>query len=121
MAYNDPQSVTANAVPYSLPRVITGTTVGRFVSADALRELTVDPRGSAKRRRNVARLYTKRTVLDPLGSGLSTLVQSMESITIDRPLSGVTDAEIEQDLLALIKWLTDNTNANLKKLIAGEN
>jgi hypothetical protein len=121
MAYNDPQSITVDGTAYSLPRVLTGTTVGRFVSADALRELTVDPRGTAKRRRNVGRFYTKRTVVDPLGSGLSTQVQSMVSITIDRPTSGVTDAEIEKDLLGLIAWLTASTNANLKKLVAGEN
>ncbi len=121
MAYTDPQSVTVNAVPYSLPRVITGTTVGRFVSADAVREVTVDPRGTAKRRRNVVRFYTKRNVLDPLGSGLSTTVQSMVSVTIDRPNSGVTDVEIGQDLDGLVKWLTDASKANQLKLIAGEN
>jgi len=121
MAYTDPQTVTVDAVPHTLPRVLTGTTVGKFVSADALRELTIDPRGTAKRRRNVGRFFTKRTVLDPLGSGLSTQVQSMVSITIDRPTSGVTDAEIEKDLLGLIAWLTASTNANLKKLVAGEN
>lgn len=121
MAYNDPQSVTHNAVAVSLPRVITGTTVGRFVSADAVFELTVDPRGSAKRRRNVARFYTKRTVLDPLGSGLSTQVQSMVSITIDRPSSGVTDADVNKDIDALILWLTAASKANQLKLAAGEN
>lgn len=121
MAYNDPQSVTHNAVAVSLPRVITGTTVGRFVAADATMELTVDPRGSAKRRRNVARFYVKRTALDPLGSGLSTTVQSMVSITIDRPNSGVADADINKDIDALIKWLTDNSKANQLKLVAGEN
>ncbi len=121
MAYIDPQSITVNAVPYSLPRQITGTTVGRFISADAVREVTIDPRGSAKRRRNVVRFYTKRNVLDPLGSGLSTQVQSMVSVTIDRPTSGVTDAEVVLDLLGLIKWLTDSTNANANKLAAGEN
>jgi len=121
MAYTDPQAITVDGTAHSLPRVLTGTTVGKFVSADAVRELTIDPRGSAKRRRNVGRFYTKRNVLDPLGSGLSTQVQSMVSITIDRPSSGVTDAEVEKDLLGLIAWLTANTNANLKKLVAGEN
>jgi hypothetical protein len=121
MAYTDPQAITVDAVPYSLPRVLTGTTVGRFVSADATRELTIDPRGSAKRRRNVARFYTKRNAVDPLGSGLSIPVQSMVSITIDRPTSGVTDADVEKDLLGVIAWLTASTNANLKKLVAGEN
>jgi hypothetical protein len=121
MAYIDPQAITVDAVPYSRPRVITGTTVGKFVAADATRELTIDPRGSAKRRRNVARFFTKRIALDPLGSGLSTQVQSMVSVTIDRPNSGTTDADIEKDLLGLIAWLTANTNANLKKFVAGEN
>jgi len=121
MAFTDPQTVTVDAVPYALPRVLTGTTVGRFVSADALREVTIDPRGTAARRRNVGRFYVKRNVLDPLGSGLSTQVQSMVSVTIDRPKSGVTDAEVEKDILGYIAWLTAGTNANLKKLIAGEN
>jgi hypothetical protein len=121
MAYNDPQAVTHNAVAVSLGRVITGTTVGRFVSPDATIELTVDPRGTAKRRRNVARFYVKRNVLDPLGSGLSTQVQSMVSVTIDRPNSGVTDADIGKDLDALVAWLTASSKANQIKLIAGEN
>jgi len=121
MAYTDPQTVTVDGTAHTLPRVLTGTTVGKFVSADAARELTIDPRGTAKRRRNVGRFYTKRTALDPLGSGLSTQVQSMVSITIDRPLSGVSDADIEKDILGLIAWLTASTNANLKKLVAGEN
>lgn len=121
MAFTDPQSVTVDAVPYSLGRVLTGTTVGRFVSADALREVTIDPRGTATRRRNVGRFYTKRVVLDPLGSGLSTQVQSMVSVTFDRPKSGVTDAEIEKDFLGYIASLTASSNAGLKKLIAGEN
>jgi hypothetical protein len=121
MAYTDPQTLTVSATPHSLPRVLTGTTVGKFVSADANRELTIDPRGTAKRRRNTGRFFTKRTVLSPLGSGLSTIEQSMVSLTIDRPLSGVTDAEIEADAAGFITWLTANTNANLKRLIAGEN
>jgi hypothetical protein len=121
MAFTDPQSVTIDGTASSLPRVLTGTTVGQFKSADAVLELTVDPRGTAKRRRNVGRLYKKRTVLDPLGSGLSTVVQSMVSITIDRPNSGVTDADIEKDLVGFIAWLTASTNSNMKKLIAGEN
>ncbi len=121
MAYTDPQTITVDAVPYTLPRVITGTTVGRFVSADAVREITIDPRGTAKRRRNVGRFFVKRNVLDPLISGVSTQVQSMVSITIDRPLTGISDADIEKDVNGYISWLTASSNANLKKLIAGEN
>jgi hypothetical protein len=120
MAYTDPQSVTVNAVATTYPRVLTGSTVGRFVAPDGASELTIDPRGTAKRRRNVSRFYTKRTATDP-GTGLTTTVQDMSSFTIDRGLSGATDQQILDSALGHIKWLTDNTNANLKKLIAGEN
>lgn len=121
MAYNDPQAVTIGGTAISLPRVLTGTTLGRFISADAANELTIDPRGTAKRRRNVARLYSKRNAVDPQVPSVTVPVQSMVSITIDRPNAGVADADIEKDLLGLIAWLTANTNANLKKLVVGEN
>lgn len=121
MAFSDPTSLTNDGTAVSLPRVLTGSTLGRFVAADAAHELTVDPRSTASRRRNVGRYYRRRTITDPVVPTLMTKVQSMVSITIDRPQVGVTDAEIEKDLLALIGWLTANTNANLKKLVAGEN
>lgn len=121
MAYNDPQTVTIDAVANVLPRVLTGTVLGRFVSADAVTELTIDPRGSAKRRRSVARLYRRRNAVDPQVPTMTVPVQSMVSVTIDRPSAGVSDADIEKDLLGFIAWLTASSNANLKKLIVGEN
>lgn len=121
MAYSDPTSLTNDGTAVSLPRVMTGTTVGRFVAADAAHEVTIDPRSTAARRRNVARYYRRRTGVDPQVPTLTTQFQSMVSVTIDRPRVGTTDAEIEKDLVALIGWLTANTNANLKKLVAGEN
>lgn len=121
MAFTDPQSITVDGTANSLPRILTGTSTGRFLSPDARIELTVDPRGSKSRRRNVARVYTRRSVADPVVPTAQVTVQSMVSLTIDRPLTGTTDADIEKDAAALVKWLTDGTNANLKKLIAGEN
>ena len=121
MAYSDPTSLTNDGTAVTLPRVITGSTIGKFIAADAAHELTVDPRTTAKRRRNVARYYRRRAGTDPQVPTLTIQNQSMVSITIDRPLVGVTDAEIEKDLLALIGWLTANTNTNLKKLVVGEN
>lgn len=121
MAYNDPQSITVGGTATSLPRVLTGTTVGKFISSDAAKELTIDPRGTSRRRRNVARLYTKRSIADPSGTGLQIQVGSMVSITIDRPLTGVTDAQIEAELVELITWATASSNQNLKKLVVGEN
>lgn len=120
MAFTDPQSITVNAVATSLPRVLTGTTVGQFVSGDALVELTIDPRGTAKRRRNVARLYVKKSVTDPL-TGLASIQGFMVSFTIDRPNGSITDSDIVDAASGLITWLTASTNAKLKQLAAGEN
>ncbi len=120
MAFTDPQSVTVSGTPVSLPRILTGTSVGSFKSTDGNTELTIDPRGTAKRRRNVARLYTKVNVTDPI-TGLVSLQGYMISITVDRPLVGVTDAQVEASYVALSSWSTATTNANFKKLAAGEN
>lgn len=120
MAFTDPQSVTISGTPVSLPRILTGTAVGNFRSADGNTELTLDPRGTAKRRRNVARLYVKKNVTDPI-TGLVSVQGYMISITVDRPLTGITDADAEALATALFTWATASTNSNLKKLIAGEN
>jgi hypothetical protein len=120
VAFNDPQSVTISGSASSLPRILTGTTVGSFKSSDGVTELTLDPRGTAKRRRNVGRLYAKKNVTDPI-TGLVSQQGYMVSITIDRPLSGITDADGEALATALFTWATASTNSNLKKLIAGEN
>ncbi len=120
MAFSDPQSLTIATVATSFPRILTGTTVGTFTTNDAKYELTIDPRGTAKRRRNVVRLYSKKSVTDP-GTGLVSEVGFMVSVTFDRPLSGVTDTDIIDSITALNAWGTASTNANFKKLAAGEN
>lgn len=122
MAFLDPQSITIGTDPaLTLPRQITGTVVGKFTSPDGVVELTLDPRNTAKRRRNVARLYHSKVINDPLVVGISTREGYMVSITIDRPFGLVTDAEVLADLKALITWGSAATDTNFKKLIAGEN
>lgn len=121
MAYSDPQSVTINSIAIPLPRTLTGTTVGQFVSADRNTTLTVDPRSTAKRRRNTVRLNQQKVTADPLVSTTNVRVGDMVSFTIDRPFEGYSDAEVLLQASGLIAWLTAGTNANLKSLIAGEN
>jgi hypothetical protein len=45
----------------------------------------------------------------------------MVSKTFDRPITGITDADIEAAEVALNTWETASSNANLNKLAAGEN
>lgn len=120
MAFTDPQSATIDSSAVSLPRLLTGTVVGRFVSNDGNLELVVDPRGTAKRRRSSAKLYIRKPIEDPV-TGLTRLEQHMVSITTDRPLTGITDQDAIDAFTALFGWATAGTNANLKKLVGGEN
>ncbi len=120
MAFTDPQSLTIATIATPLPRILTGTTVGQFVSSDTKVELTLDPRGTAKRRRNVARVYVKKNVTDAI-TGLVSEVGFMVSITVDRPLTGIADADAIDAITALNTWGSASTNANFKKLVAGEN
>lgn len=114
MAYADPQTINSIA----LNRVYSGSALGDFVSADSTTELTVDPRGTARRRRNVGRYYKRFPVVV---DGVTTQEQAMVSFTIDRPRGAVTDAEVEAMADALIAWLNASSKAALKKLIGGEN
>jgi len=120
VAFTDPQSVTVNAVARSLPRFLSGTTVGTFVSADGITKLTIDPNGTKSRRSNKAAIRENVNITDPV-TGLTKVDSHSFTIIANRPLTGVSDAVSEQLASAFITWLTANSNANLKKLLAGEN
>lgn len=115
----DPQSITIDGTTSSCSRVLTGTDLGRFLASDRKVRLEVQTT-SGGRVRTVARLVNEAVVVDPLTShnvGVSNTI----ALTINRPLQGFTDADVEKQVAGFITWLTAGTNANLKKIIAGEN
>jgi hypothetical protein len=120
MAFTDPQTVTVNAVARPLPRFLTGSTVGTFTSADGITKLTIDPNGTKSRRSNKASLRENVSIVDA-GTGLTRTESHSFTIISNRPLAGVSDAVAEQLATGAITWLTANSNANLKKILAGEN
>ena len=124
MAFNDPQSVTIDGTAYSLARSYTGSAQGRFTTADGARQLEIVPPSqgvtSTARRHSIARLRSTKISPDPL-TAVNTRVGDLISLNINRPSAGFTDAEIEKEVVGFFAWLTAGTNANLKKLIAGEN
>lgn len=120
MALNDPQSITVNAVPVSLPRVFEKTAPGTFVSADGTYTLEVLPSNGKTKVRTV-RLRNSKVTSDPLVTTTNRRVQDLISLTIIRPLDGYSDEEILQQITGFFTWFTTGTNANLKKVIAGEN
>jgi H+/gluconate symporter-like permease len=120
MAFTDPQSITVNAVARSLLRILTGSAVGTFFTADGVTTFTIDPSGTKARRIAKASIRENVNVTDPV-TGLVSVQNHSFTIISNRPKTGISDALAEQLAAGLITWATASTNANLKKLLAGEN
>ena len=122
MAFADPQSVTIGTTPgaVSLPRVNTGSDVGRFANYDSKVALEVST-AYGKRTRHVARLDFSKVVTDPLIATTNVLASGRVTLTVDVPPTGFSAAEQKDLAKALIAHLTASTDAALIKLIAGEN
>lgn len=122
MAYSDPQSVTIGTVPgaVSLPRVSNGSDTGSFRNYDLKTELKIRPT-YGRRTRKESRLDFSKVVTDPLVSTTNVLASASAIFVLDTPPTGFSGTEQKELATALLTWLTANTNANLIKLIAGEN
>lgn len=115
----DPQSITIDGVTKTLPRILTGTQEGRF--ADANTSISVESTSKNGRVRTVARLHAVKVTSDPLVSTTNILVDDSIALTFNRPTSGFSDADVLAQVKGFIAWLSASTDANLKKIIAGEN
>ncbi len=122
MAFADPQSVTIGTTPgaVSLARVNTGSDVGKFSNYDSKVALEVST-AYGRRSRHVARLTFSKVVTDPLVSTTNVLASGTVTLTIDVPPTGFSATEQKELALGLINHLTTSTNAQLIKLVAGEN
>lgn len=120
MAFADPQSITIDTVTTPLPRVMTNTGAGQFTSADGTVQIEVLP-STGKTKVRIARLRTTKITSDPLVTTTNIRVSDLISFNIVRPLDGYSDAEVVKQVTGFITWLTASTNANLIKLVAGEN
>lgn len=116
---SDPQSITIDGTATSLPRVLTGTREGLFESPNL--SLSVETTAKNGRVRTVARMQAEKITTDPLVATTNVLVSDSVAITINRPLNGFSDDDIVKQVTGFIGWLTASTNANLKKIVAGEN
>ncbi len=122
MAFSDPQSITIGTVPgaVSLPRTNTGSAVGTFTNYDAKTKLSVQT-NYGKRTRREARVDFTKIVTDPLVSTTNVIVSGTVRLNIDVPPSGFSVTEQKDLAVALLTWLTASSNANLLKVLAGEN
>lgn len=115
----DPQNITTSAGAKVAPRVLTGTSLGRFSAGDGTTVVEVQT-AFGPRVRTVARVIENKVSPDPL-TAINQRVGQTIALTINRPQDGFTEAEVIASVTGFIGWLTANTNANLKKIVAGEN
>lgn len=119
MAFADPQEVTIVS-PLTLPRVGFGPSSGVFATSDGGAKLTIS-HAVNKRARRTARIDHQVIVTDPLSPALNTPRSMSVYLVVDAPLNGYDTTDQLQVAGGLCTWLTEDSGANLTRLIGGEN
>lgn len=93
----DPQSITINAVPISLPRISAGDLTARYQSADGGHAVRIQ-HSVTNRERSLVRLDLSKVGTDPFLSTVSRTYTGAVYLVIERPLNGAgfSDTEISQ-------------------------
>lgn len=115
----DPQTITITGTALTLPRVLTGTELGRF--SNGTTTLETQTSRDSRRVRTVVRLKESKVTTDPLVSTTNIRVDDTIALNITRPVEGFSDADVLAQVKGFIAWLSASTDENLKKIIAGEN
>lgn len=114
--FADPQSVTINAVPVSLPRVSIGTSESTYRSADETVQLRISHQASKGRKRRMVRLDQTVIAADPLTAENASQKAGIY-LVVDEPSFGFDDTDLDYLVDALIAWLS---SANIAKLLGSE-
>lgn len=119
MSFADPQSVTINAVPYTLARVSTEGRSGIFQTGDGMVGLSVS-HTLGKRVRHTMRLDHKKLAVDPLTAENAYFSMS-GLLVIDVPPTGYTITEAKQVVDGFTAYLTASSGARVTQLLGNEN
>ncbi len=119
MAFADPQSVTYNAVPISLPRVSVGKNESKYTSGDGLVSLSAASQYGRRTRRTL-RLDHAKITADPFIPAQNTKVSMSCYIVFDVPVVGYSATEVKYGYDALKGAMTASTDLLITKLIGGE-
>lgn len=119
MSYADPQSVTINAVPVSLPRTGSGIGAGSFSSADGLVTLSV-ANTYGKRTRRLIRLSQSKISADPLVPSQNVRSSMSVYMVVDVPVNGFTVTEQKYLVDAFTAYLSASSGAKVTQLLGGE-
>lgn len=108
--FTDPQSVTINAVPASLPRILIGNAEATYRAADDTVQMRISHQDSKGRKRHMVRVDQTVIATDPLSSE-NVSQKAGVYVVIDEPSFGFSDTELGYLITALTAWLAAGTNA----------
>jgi hypothetical protein len=120
MAYSDPQTVTLSGTAVTLPRTSSGTNAGAFSKDDGTLLLSVS-HTYGKRVRRTVRVTSTKISADPLLTNVNQRLSASAYYVVDHPNQGYSITELKDLIIALFAHGTASTNANVLKLLGGEN
>lgn len=120
MALSDPQSITINAVPFTLARTSSSVNAGVFTSNDGVVKETISHQ-YGKRTRHLLRVDHSKIAADPLISAQNIKHSMSFYIVADVPVTGYTVAEAKQVIDGFITQLNASSGALITKVLGGEN
>lgn len=116
MSFADPQSITVNAVPKSLPRVKIEGSRAEYAMPDETFRMTISHQDSKSRTRRMVRVDQRVVAVDPLTAANEYKTLGVYFV-IDEPEYGFADADIDYVVQALKAWAT---TANVLKVLGSE-
>lgn len=108
--FADPQSVTINSTPTSLPRVLIGNAEATYRASDDTVQMRISHQDSKGRKRHMVRIDQTVIAADPL-TAENTSQKTGVYIVVDEPSFGFSDTELGYLITALSDWLAASTNA----------
>lgn len=118
--FTDPQAITINAVPYTLPRVSSDVNAGSFRTSDSAITFSIAST-YGKRFRRTARIVHSKYAPDPLFPAQNLPYSMTFYVVADVPRVGYTVAEQKQVIDGFLANLQATSGANITKLLGGEN
>lgn len=109
MAFADPQSITVNAVPKSLPRISSGEASAVYKAADDEFQMRISHQKTKTRVRRMVRIDQKIVASDPLTAENAYQTAGVY-LVVDEPEFGFTDTQLGYLVTALKDWIVAGTN-----------
>lgn len=115
----DPISFKVASVATNHPRISVGQESNLYAVADGTSVVRVGGSSTRNRKRQFVSSTRTKVAADPL-TAVNQSVQSVVTVTISEPTFGFSNAEVKQQVLDTLDFLSASTGANTDKVLGGE-